>query len=273
MPNDGQAGVITPAPETVPANTVPAAPETPAPEATPEPIRTFTQSELDAAIEKRLSKERRKRQEIETRLKVTEELALKRPEPPKPEARAGEPKREDYSDYQEYIRADARWNAKQEAEKAFAEHTKNSQAESQKADADKQREAFRARVSTLAKDLTDFDEVMAEATSDQDSPVSRLHSEPISACDNPAAVLYHLAKNPDEAERIASLPGQKQAREIWALDTKLKSTPTKKPSNAPAPIVPLGGKGQTASDEPDAKDTKAWVAWRERQVQAKRKGT
>lgn len=237
----------------------PAAPVVPDPNVTAtelKPERTFSQAELDAAIEKRLAKERRKRTEIETRLKVTEELALKSKTPePKPEPKTeGEPKRDAYDSYELFIEAKAEWRADQAVEKRLAKNREQEETTRTAREQNERAEAFKKRTKELAKDLTDFDEVMAEATSDPDAPVSRLFAEPINECDNPAAILYHLAKNPEEAERIASLPGQKQAREIWALEAKLKAEPPqKKPSKAPDPIKPGGGGSGPIAEVPSDK--------------------
>ena len=263
--------VATPAPVAQPDPAVTATPE---PEA-PKPERTFTQAELDAAIEKRLAKERRKRHEIEIRAKVAEELALKKGGDQKPENQpqpTGEPKREQFDTYEAYIEARAEWKAEQKIEAKWKERDTKSQEDSSKAEQQKRAEDFRKRTKELAKEIKDFDEVMAEATSDPEAPVSRLFAEPINECDNPAAVLYHLAKNPEEAERIASLGAHKQAREIWALEAKLKAEPPpKKPSNAPEPIAPVGGKVAAGDKEPDAKtNPQGWYAWRQKQA-AKRK--
>lgn len=255
---------------------VPAVPvgDTAAPE--PKPDRTFTQAELDDILEKRLSKERRKREDIQRRLQVTEELALrKRDDPPKPApVVSGEPKRESFDSYEAFIEARAEWKADQKVEERFRKQSEEQQTRTATENQQKQAQEFKKRTKELAKGLENFDEVMAEATSSPDSPVSRLFAEPIQECDNPAAVLFHLATNPEEAERIADLVGHKQAREIWALDAKLKSAPApKKPSSAPEPIKPVGGKAATGDDEPPASNTKAWIDWRNRQIQAKRKGT
>lgn len=255
--------------------------ETPAPEVpvVEVPEKTFNQKELDEILEKRLSKERRKREDDRREKEYWRSEALKRSQQPDPKPAqeqpkpvdASEPKREQYDSIEAFIEARAEWRADQAVEKRFAkereeaERTRTTEAQRKAAD------AFKARTKELAKDLPDFDEVMAEATSDPDSPVSRLFADPINECENPSAILYHLAKNADEAERIASLPLQKQAREIWALETKLKALPVKKPSGAPAPINPLGGKGGPSSDEPkDSDDITTWMK-KERARQGKSK--
>ncbi len=53
---------------------------------------------------------------------------------------------------------------------------------------------------------------------------------------NPHEVLYHLAKNPDEAARIAMLPPTRQAVAVAKLATGLNAP--KRVSSAPPPITP-----------------------------------
>jgi hypothetical protein len=65
-----------PAAETVVDPNATAAPDVKTPEEN-KPERTFSQKELDEILEKRLAKERRKREELSRRLQVTEELALR----------------------------------------------------------------------------------------------------------------------------------------------------------------------------------------------------
>lgn len=273
------------APAAAPA---PAAPEVTtgtAPEQKPEtqPERTFTQKELDEIVERRVAKERRKREELKTRLKVTEELALrgKQPdaEPRKPQPSANdEPKRENFDSYEAFIEARAEWRADRKVTERLTKDREEQDRNRTASETQKRAEDAKKRVQELAKPFEDFEEVMEAATSAPESPVSRLLMDPVIECDNPAAVLYHLAKNEQEAERIASLPAQKQAREIWALDAKLKSAPApKKPSNAPEPIKPVGGKPVTGDEMPevklaDGKVNPEWLKWRQRQESAARKG-
>ncbi len=99
---------------------------------------------------------------------------------------------------------------------------------------------------------------------------------PIEASEAPGKILYHLAKNPDEAERIASLPLGQQAREIWKLEQTLASAkPPVKPSAAPEPIKPLGGSKAVSGDEmpdPNKNGGKDWLDWRNRMDRVKRQG-
>lgn len=272
-----------PAPATpAPADTtaVPAG-EAPKPETQPE--RTFTQKELDEIVERRVAKERRKREELKTRLKVTEELAL-RSKPADQSQRKqqpsndDEPKREAFDTYEAFIEARAEWRADRKVTERLTKDREEQDRNRTATETQKRAEDAKKRVQELAKPFEDFEEVMEAATSSPEAPVSRLLMDPVIECDNPAAVLYHLAKNEQEAERIASLPAQKQAREIWALDAKLKSAPApKKPSNAPEPIKPVGGKPVTGDEMPevklaDGRVNPEWLKWRQRQEAAARKG-
>jgi hypothetical protein len=64
--------------------------------------------------------------------------------------------------------------------------------------------------------------------------------------DQSADIVYHLAKNPEEAKRIAALPAYAQAKEIGKLEDRLSAKKPIKVSNAPEPIKPVdGGKNFT----------------------------
>ncbi len=122
-----------------------------------------------------------------------------------------------------------------------------------------------------AGDLEDFDEVVSgiKAT----DPVANVAAAAIEAADKPGRVLYHLANNPDEAERIASLSVGKQARAIVELEAKL-AKPAVKPSKAPDPIKPVnGGKVASADDEPDPNKNGGadWMKWRQRTIAARKR--
>lgn len=69
-------------------------------------------------------------------------------------------------------------------------------------------------------------------------------------------VIAALAEDPEEAERILSLPPVKQALALNKLAAKVNkpATPAPKPiSKAPAPVTPIGGKTQASTrlDDPD----------------------
>lgn len=237
------------------------------------PERTFTQAELDAAIEKRLAKERRKRQELETRVRVTEELALKgRSEaPPPPPPANGEPRRESFPDYESYLEARAEWKAEKKVEERFVKQREEEARTRTESESRKAQDEFRARAEKFAAQTEDFYAVVSES----DAPMTQAMAQAIASADETGpAIAYYLAKNPQEAERIAGLSEASQAREIWKLEQKIGSgQPQKSPSKAPAPIEPVKGAKSVPGDaEPDPKDTKKWIEWRNREI-ARKRGT
>lgn len=84
------------------------------------------------------------------------------------------------------------------------------------------------------------------------------------ATDHAPDVLHYLGSNPDEADRILSLPPTRMAVEL----VKVAQTATKpKPvSAAPAPIKPVGGSRQVSEEPGDDDDDATWMKKREAQI-------
>ena len=89
---------------------------------------------------------------------------------------------------------------------------------------------------------------------------------------NPHEVLYHLAKNPDEAARIALLPVARQAVAVAKVAQGLANP--RRVSSAPPPITPkVNGIGSAPAslDDPNL-PMEEWARLRNEQVLARRKG-
>lgn len=91
--------------------------------------------------------------------------------------------------------------------------------------------------------------------------ISRDFLEVVTDMDEGHKVLNHLGANPDEADRILSLPPLKQARELAKIEASLgKAAPPPPVSKAPAPISPVGSR--TTPAEPDEfASTEEYAAW------------
>lgn len=266
------------------AQTDPNATAAPGAETTPEqsqPEKTFSQKDLDDILEKRLAKERRKREEQKRETEYWRRTALDKGEQP-PERSAqpaqqpagdGEPKRQDYDSYEAYIDARAEWRADRRVEERLTKQRDEEAQTRTAAEQQKLEQTFRDHAQKVMTEIEDFEDVISG------SPVmltkgmadSMLHAGEIGP-----RILYHLAKNPAEAQRIAALPESRQAAEIGKIEVKLSgpAQEMKKPSKAPEPINPIGGKAPATDGEPDPNSNGGadWRAWRERQVRAKRKG-
>lgn len=88
---------------------------------------------------------------------------------------------------------------------------------------------------------------------------------------NPQDVLYHLAKNPDEAARIAMLPPTRQAVAVAKLAQGLNAP--KRVSSAPPPITPKVqgiGAAPATLDDPNI-SMEEWARLRNEQSKARRR--
>jgi len=229
------------------AAVIPAAPidgTAPPVEKTPpaEPPKTFSQEQLDEILEKRLGKERRKREELRRELDVTRKLALQRDEPRKDPAKpeAAEPKREDFESYESFIEAKAEWRADQRVDQRLAKQREESERTRTQEEQQKLDKQFQAEVRKMSAEVDGLDDDLASS----EAPLTEAMHRAITSCDPLSLgvkVLHHLTKHPEEAERIAALPAPRQAAEIGKLEAKLSvETPPKKPSQAPEPIKPVG---------------------------------
>lgn len=193
--------------------------------------KTFTQAELDEIIQRRVNKLERKlekqRIEAETRAKVLAEVR-------QPVEVASKPTPEQFGDYAEYLEALADYKA-EEKFAAMTQKQKDAERESKRqSEVERQNERRADLIQTGERKYDDFEEVVSSAKVDLSEPayLSILEAE------NSADIVYHLAKNPAEAERIAALSPYAQAKEIGKLEEKLTSKPVKL-SNAPTPTTPV----------------------------------
>lgn len=72
------------------------------------------------------------------------------------------------------------------------------------------------------------------------------------ATDDPAKVLYELGRNPDKYHELKELPPAKRLAAMVKMAMP-ETKPVPKPSEAPEPVVPVGGRGGAAIAELDDK--------------------
>ncbi len=233
----------TPAPEQ--SETASPATEAAAPEQTPEPVKSFTQEELDAAISKRLARESRK-WEREQAKRIAEAVASVAPKP------AAELKADQFATPEEY--ADALAN--QKADRIIAER-------------DAQRNQTETLISHAEREEAAVEkyEDYIQVTRNPALPITPGMAQVIQASESGPDIAYYLGTNPKEAARISHLAPFLQAKEIGRIEAKLAADPPapKKTSSAPAPINPVTPKsGTPVSDPTDPRfikqhGTSAWI--------------
>ena len=240
----------TPAPDAPPEAQASEGPvEAKAPEVAP-PEKTYSQKEHEEALQKRLAKESRRIERIAVErarrelaeAEVVRLRAERAPQQAPTQSVQGEPKPEQFQDYESYLRAQVRWEIQQSQKEADTKE----QAERQKREAFEQSSTLRAKlVEPGAAKYDDFEEVVFA----DDVTISGAMVTAIMESDIPSDLAYFLGTHRDEAKRIAALKTSKQYLEV----DKIIQTLTKPPeqTKAPPPITPASGKGAAIKDPSD----------------------
>jgi hypothetical protein len=189
---------------------------------------------------KEASREREAREALEKRISELEGKAE-----PKPVEENVKPSPSQFNDAFEYAEALAEWSAEQailNREKAEAERKEQEQRQSVI-------KSWNERLETVKADLPDYDEMIASAA---DISVSDAIRDAMLESEQGPRILYHLAENPELAEKLNSMSQVSALREIGKLEAKFEAKDTKeeakteaetKPSiarsKAPAPISPI----------------------------------
>lgn len=161
----------------------------------------------------------------------------------------GKPNPDSFDTHAEYVEALTDWKTEQKLkereEKAHQAKLQTEQERLIKAHSD--------RVTAFAADKEDWDEVLESV---EDVRMSPTVQELLISSENGPELMYELAKNRAELERICKLAPLAAARELGKIETRIgakaspeekKTEATKKLTKAPKPIEPVGGtKGTVA---------------------------
>jgi hypothetical protein len=247
-----------PLPVTEEASSEPPA-ETPPPEV--KPPKTFTQEELNRQIDRRLARERVK---FEREASELRQIAMQREQPQVRQAPQGEPKLDDFDNFDAYIAAKAEFIADRKINQTLTEREQRQQAERAQAAQRHTAESWNKRVSTAEAEMPDFHDVVASS----DVPMSAPMQQAIMESDAGPKLAYYLATHPDEAEDIASMSPVATVRALTRIEDKLANQPMNV-SRTPAPVSPVGVKAK-ADKDPSAMSDKEFADWRRRQIAQRR---
>jgi hypothetical protein len=196
-------------------------------------------------LRKEAEEERGKREQLETRLKALESQAA-----PKEQSRDEKPRPDQFVDAFEYAEALADWSAENAVMRARQEDVERKMQEER----NKVIESWNTRVENTKSELPDFDDMVSSS----DVVVSDQVRDAILESDVGPRILYHLAENPEIAQKISKASLITALREIGKLEAKFEKTEPKEvktvavKSKAPAPISPLKG---TSSEQAVITDT------------------
>lgn len=205
---------------------------------------------------RRAEKLRQQQEELAAERDYWRNLALQSQSPQAP-ANA-EPRLEDFNSVQEFISARDAWLE----ERLLSKVTNTVK---QRTTEDRALEAHNQRVEAAKKEFNDWDDVFDEA-GDLDVPPDT--AQFVLESEVGPKIAYHLAKNPQELERLNRLSPTRRLAELGKLEDKLaKPVAPKKVSSAPAKLTEVKG----GSDLPSGGRPSSFAEWKaNRERQAKR---
>jgi chromosome segregation ATPase len=177
-------------------------------------------------------REREARESLEAKVRELEGRAS-----PKAETQpTGEPKPENFSDMYEYAKALTDYRVEQR----MGEIEQREVQAKQQAEREKVINTWTDRVKAAKSEMPDFDDMVGSA----DVVVSNEVRDAIFESDVGPRILYHLAENPEFAEKLSGMTVASALRSIGKLEAQFEKTePTSKTvagkSKAPAPINPI----------------------------------
>lgn len=196
-------------------------------------------------FQKRINQLTRTVRELERQL---ETVAKSTSQPAKTEP--AEPKLEDFDDYGKYAKAVAQWEVKQ----AKTEFASAQQEEISRVLRIRQEDDFRSRLEAYSEKNEDFEEAVQEV-----APLIRGAAlEALMDSRHAPEIIHHLAKNPDDAERLSTLSPLAAAREIGKIEARLESKPQRKTTSAPPPAKTVTG-NTNVSSKLENMDMKAFI--------------
>ena len=203
-------------------------------------------------------RERAAREAAEARARELEARLQPPPQQTQAPQSSGEPQESQFPDFLSYLKAHARWEAKQEAKAVFEEsQTASREAErQQKAQESYQRQAqaFGAAMQKLAADIPDY------AESVDVLPLQGPLTQALMASDKGAAVAYLLGNDDAERERLMAISDPvRAAMEVARLETRaLQYVQSRGRSRVSPQGQPLAAAGATpSSSEPSPTDSTA----------------
>lgn len=185
-----------------------------------------------------------------------------------PSAKADAPQKptpDQFSDHNEYVEKLTEWKAKEIVSATLRERDEQAAQSKQKAERETRASTWAERQTEYAKTAPDFEEVLAGA----ETPMPVHVMDALVNSEQGPALAYHLAKNPEVAERIAGMSKDDALMELGALKASLSNPKPalKSVTKAPAPITPVKSGGgnvvdlSTASQADYEKARKAQGAW------------
>ena len=151
-----------------------------------------------------------------------------------------EPRQEQFTKYEDYVRALARYDAAQAAKSVLGDHQKQATvADEEKARVERAK-TFDREARAQGKAIQGFEEALDLVRSD-DFPMTPAIAEYLLDADHKAAMVKYLADNEDEAFRISRLGPVAAVPELAKVEARFSAKPKPKTSSAPPPPATVSG--------------------------------
>lgn len=172
------------------------------------------------------------------------------------------PDADEFETHEDYVEAVADWKF----EKKLAERDAKTRETNLITEQQQRVDSFKSQVEKFKVTASDFDQVIEDV---DDIPLSLAVQTILLDSDNGPELMYELAKDPEEYERICSLTPMAAARAIGRVEAKLtrssEKQETKKTTKAPKPINPLkSGSSGISSKSPDEMSFREYERWFEK---------
>lgn len=228
---------------------------------TPEQQEAHKQSKF----QRRLDRQKSARVAAETETRLLREQLAKLEAQSKP-AGPAEPQLDQFETLADYNRAVAKHEAQQIVDKALkADHETRSQQENQSrvtASEGQIAKDWQEREAAFQAQNKDYQDVVMSLVDDGEiASLSEVARRSILESEVGPQVLYHLARNPEDAERIAELSPARQVAELGKLELKM-SPVVRKTSAAPAPIKTVSQGRSAAQGYSDNWSDAEYREWR-----------
>lgn len=160
-----------------------------------------------------------------------------------------EPLPDQFDTYEKYVKAQARWEARQEYATLRAHDQQIAQETHAQAAEREVLQAYAAKQVEARTRYADYDAVIQAGG---DLPVTPSMKAVLVGSDRGADLTYYLCQHPDEAQHIATLPPLRQVYELGKIEARFATVPagpaaTLPQSTAAPPIKPVGSAPTTAS--------------------------
>jgi hypothetical protein len=156
---------------------------------------------------------------------------------------SGEPRREDFGDYDDYLSAVAAWRAEKIVHERLQEVARTAQQFQQLQQRQAVVSAHTARVQKYAAGNPEFDQAIAAAG---DVPLPDAASDAITRMEDGPRILHEIAKNPQIALELHRMSPPEQLLYLGQMSAVLRSAP--QISKAPPPGNPVGSKSGAKKD-------------------------